>query len=139
MQLIHGISFCASLGVGISVDYQSDLPNTITLWYGYRLIQALPAMFQATHTLPENTMDPLEALHASYLITTINSKRRTALRENKPFDTQCTIRHKPCTKNFPACGLSGVGNLADIHTTRNRLIRILRHFILDHLHPRDGV
>ncbi|OOQ89168.1 hypothetical protein PEBR_10898 [Penicillium brasilianum] len=59
-------------------------------------------------------MNPYDALHAFYLITTIHSKRRTALRENKPFDTKCTIRHKPCTKNFPACGPSGVGNLADI-------------------------
>jgi hypothetical protein len=94
--------------------YRSDFPNMITLWYGYRLIQTLPAIFQATQTLPENTMDPYDALHAFYLITTIHNKRRTALRNNKPFDTKCTIRHKPCTKGFPACGPSGVGNLADV-------------------------
>lgn len=59
-------------------------------------------------------MDPYDALHAFYLITTIHSKRRTALQSGKPFDTKCSVRFKPCTKDFPACGPSGVGNLADV-------------------------
>jgi hypothetical protein len=66
-------------------------------------------MYQATQASPRNMMDPYDALHALYLITTIYSKHRTALQSNKAFDDKYAIHNKPSTKDFPACGPSKVG------------------------------
>lgn len=103
----------------IEQTYRGDFPNIITLWDGYRLITTVPAMFPATQTRPEFDLDPYDAMHAFFPLKTFHSKRHTALHAKKSvgqksFDDKCSIREKDSAKGFPACGPSGVGNLADI-------------------------
>lgn len=62
---------------------RADFSSLITLWYGYRLITTVPAMFPATQDRPDFDLDPYDALHAFFLLKTYHSKRHTAQQAKK--------------------------------------------------------
>lgn len=84
-------------------------------------------------------MDPYDALHAFYLLTTFYTKRRAAMKTGKDFDNKCTMHNKPSAQDFPACGPGGLGTWQTFPITLRASISELQPTISGALRITDGV